>query len=486
MEAMLQYDLADIANMWQVDPLVTAPRDPEAAALEGEAGGRTTGTGDTICWGGMLMGDLGSCSPGFNMGPGHFRNHFCQRCVKHGLTVDAARVRLVPLDRLESFTNACTRGLWASEPNGARFRIINHTKKCLHTPMMLLKNAEQCELGSNPALLGLESVPEAWTEGGEGGGSKVRLMLSKGTLVPLALTKTGRASLGGFQRELNDYESVKRNRSDDEDDNFGSFKSRPDSEDYGSFKSHAGSDVLSLAPSDVPHASASKSVLGGVLFGRDAGGACSLTDDGLGEFLPEPEPMAVLQSRPKAMLDSLHSASDGSDQDDDRSEDHLAMDDQWRDEGSRTDSGTGSSEPLYTASRDMLLQLAFKHAQLGNEIHAFLHEAQRRVSIEGSPTIPPAVRDYFNALQRVVEPLTEATEALELARAVYATHTDSEIHEEVNTASQPSQEPFPPGPPPVTGTVSAPDPFPPQPWANNSCLPPQIGRTGLDPSMETW
>ena len=93
-----------------------------------------TSTGGAIseecfaCWGAELAGSASGCAPGFAPGKGHLKNKFCKTCTRHGVYIDARRVRAVDgdINDFPEFGNARGVGVWTTDPTGtSQWRLVN-------------------------------------------------------------------------------------------------------------------------------------------------------------------------------------------------------------------------------------------------------------------------------------------------------------------------------------------------------------------------
>lgn len=125
-----------------------------------------------ICWGSILQRDAGRCQPGFVAKSGHFKNKLCQNCRAHGLKVKSSRVATIPSE-VPSISNGSEAGLWNDYKDDAKYRVINHTAKCVG-PRLAIFYDDAPNLGGPPML-------DGWSRDGW-----MHLVLSKGTLVPRA------------------------------------------------------------------------------------------------------------------------------------------------------------------------------------------------------------------------------------------------------------------------------------------------------------
>ena len=140
-----------------------------------------TSTGGAIseecfaCWGAELAGSASGCAPGFAPGKGHLKNKFCRNCTRHGVYIDARRVRAVDgdINDFPEFGNARGVGVWTTDPTGtSQWRLVNHTATCKGAALMVFYDAPP----DSPALTPLPAdlVVGGW----------VHLRLGLGTLIP--------------------------------------------------------------------------------------------------------------------------------------------------------------------------------------------------------------------------------------------------------------------------------------------------------------
>ena len=129
---------------------------------------------DASCWGGLLKGSMGSCTPGFVHGKGHFKNKLCPACRRDGLCIPSSRVRAIPGHMRTAFSNSSGQGLWSTIRDfQVAFRVINQTLSC-HGPWLVVFRGTPV-----PPLTSWEIMPPGWDSG-----ESVKLKVAKGTLVP--------------------------------------------------------------------------------------------------------------------------------------------------------------------------------------------------------------------------------------------------------------------------------------------------------------
>ena len=129
---------------------------------------------DASCWGGLLKGSMGSCTPGFVHGKGHFKNKLCPACRRDGLCIPSTRVRAIPGHMRTAFSNSSGQGLWSTIRDfQVAFRVINQTLSC-HGPWLVVFRGTPV-----PPLTSWEIMPPGWDSG-----ESVKLKVAKGTLVP--------------------------------------------------------------------------------------------------------------------------------------------------------------------------------------------------------------------------------------------------------------------------------------------------------------
>ena len=127
------------------------------------------------CWGAQVSGNSANCTPGFRIGKGHFKNKFCEVCRTEGILVSAACVRRTrPSCKLR---NEQHNGFWNHAREGFRFRLVNQTAECSGGTIVVSPRPL-------PDSDTLEPFEAPWEMGCAGDGGFVRLMVSKGTLVP--------------------------------------------------------------------------------------------------------------------------------------------------------------------------------------------------------------------------------------------------------------------------------------------------------------
>ena len=131
------------------------------------------------CWGAVLSGTHAKCTPGFQIGAGHFKNKFCGRCTR-GVEVPLSRVRACTTELAAALSVSSKQqpGFWKASPaayGGVRMRLVNNTMQCLG-PWLA------CYEGTPPALDWAE-MPSEWVDHTA---QTITLMISKGTLVPAA------------------------------------------------------------------------------------------------------------------------------------------------------------------------------------------------------------------------------------------------------------------------------------------------------------
>ena len=105
--------------------------------------------GDSGCWGMQLSGR--ECTPGFQVGQGHFKNKFCTHCRQHGLSIAARRVRLATP---ALFKNTNGRSAWT-----AGSRVVNQTAKCIGPSAIIFKEEVPDELELSGAAT---ACPREW------------------------------------------------------------------------------------------------------------------------------------------------------------------------------------------------------------------------------------------------------------------------------------------------------------------------------------
>jgi len=134
-----------------------------------------SGRGPFSCWGAEVKGTCEGCIPDFVPGKAHFKNKFCARC-REGVDVPADRVRALTQEQRESVFNSLQSGFWKRAPvamGGGEVRIVNNTITCDGPWVAVFKE--------EAPPIGWETMPPKWTNGGV-----VRLMVAKGTLVPVS------------------------------------------------------------------------------------------------------------------------------------------------------------------------------------------------------------------------------------------------------------------------------------------------------------
>ena len=136
--------------------------------------------GSDQCWGAMLAMQIGcranrDCTPGFVRGNNHLKNKFCDKC-RRGVFVRADRVRVLPDQLRDDYSNSQAAGLWTSMPTDPTvgFRVINQSHKC-KGPKLLLLNGEP-----SPPVASLAPPSDAFVINNQW----VHLRVSNGTLVP--------------------------------------------------------------------------------------------------------------------------------------------------------------------------------------------------------------------------------------------------------------------------------------------------------------
>ena len=155
------------------------------------------------CWGGIIQETHAHCTPGFEVGAGHFKHKLCPNCQLRGISVAATRVCTLP-PNTEAHSNV---GVWNLQIGGSEHgqcRVINHTARCVGPRLAIFR-------GPAPPLNG-PAMPECWARDGV-----VRLLLSKGTLVPAAVTRDAKqiASLRDTSLGTAPQGHAKRPRQDD-------------------------------------------------------------------------------------------------------------------------------------------------------------------------------------------------------------------------------------------------------------------------------
>ena len=129
---------------------------------------------DASCWGGLLVGPMSLCTPGFVHGKGHFKNKLCPACRRDGLSIPSSRVRAIPAHMRTAFSNSSGQGLWSTIRDfQVAFRVINQTLSC-HGPWLVVFRGTPV-----PPLTSWEAMPPGWDSG-----ESVKLKVAKGTLVP--------------------------------------------------------------------------------------------------------------------------------------------------------------------------------------------------------------------------------------------------------------------------------------------------------------
>ena len=151
----------------------------EERILGGVLDSLDTSADENPCWGGRLQCDSLSCEAGFKLGRGHFKNKVCSNCRRDGIYVPMDRVRVLPKALHEDFSNT-SEGLWSAPPAGysqlPHFRLVNQTVKCTGPRLLLFQKAPPPDNGR----IQWGKWPIAW-----GGGDLVHFIISKGTLLPL-------------------------------------------------------------------------------------------------------------------------------------------------------------------------------------------------------------------------------------------------------------------------------------------------------------
>ena len=145
--------------------------------LEARSGTLLTPNAASPCWGSLLSSMSTSCTPGFVVGRGHFKNKFCPTCRSAGFLVPAERVRALLGSQHDLFQNGMGSGLWTEDKeSGMHFRLVNQTLKCSGPRIIILHRS------STPPPAGMlwAELPSKWV----GPGGMVRLVVSKGTLSP--------------------------------------------------------------------------------------------------------------------------------------------------------------------------------------------------------------------------------------------------------------------------------------------------------------
>lgn len=128
---------------------------------------------DSGCWGMHLSGD--ECTPGFQVGQGHFKNKFCAHCRQHGFSIAATRVCTVTPALRERFKNTNGRSVWT-----AGSRVVNQTAKCTGPSAIIFKDEVPAELTSEAT-----ACPSEWVRTHVATGEEcIQFVVSKGTLVP--------------------------------------------------------------------------------------------------------------------------------------------------------------------------------------------------------------------------------------------------------------------------------------------------------------
>ena len=129
---------------------------------------------DTACWGFLLRNNGTQCTPEFSATSGPFKTRMCAKCLRDGIWIDPARVRILASDVTTSLINSSAHGLWSQMPgDGIKYRVINQTIRCSGPPLLLLPDVQ------STAGLTFPTIPSAWLRSG-----LLKLDVSKGTLVP--------------------------------------------------------------------------------------------------------------------------------------------------------------------------------------------------------------------------------------------------------------------------------------------------------------
>mmetsp|Transcript_60847 Transcript_60847/g.166789 ORF Transcript_60847/g.166789 Transcript_60847/m.166789 type:complete len:706 (+) Transcript_60847:52-2169(+) len=132
-----------------------------------------SGTSLPICWGAQLMGNATQCTPEFEGGSNHFKNKFCQTCIR-GIGLPVSRIRALSPEIELEFTNKKSAGFWKSAPIGhtkAEYRILNNTLDCVGPKLVVFRRTPPNKLW--PAM------PADWIVDDE-----VPMHVARGTMVP--------------------------------------------------------------------------------------------------------------------------------------------------------------------------------------------------------------------------------------------------------------------------------------------------------------
>ena len=159
------HELADI---------VAGSRTPETTSYG--SGGASPRSGER-CWASLFDHD---CLRVTECSGEKLIDKFCSVCRTTGMRVAANRVRALLPEQYERFANSRKEGFWTESSGGTpRFRVVNHTKECSGTWLVLFEK-EPVGVPINWA-----PMPSDWLENPESESPEyMRLWLSKSTLVP--------------------------------------------------------------------------------------------------------------------------------------------------------------------------------------------------------------------------------------------------------------------------------------------------------------
>jgi len=136
----------------------------------------------------------------------------CGNCRRNGLLIPAAHVRAIKPSLNDAFTNSSEGGLWNSsqpqwvgprQPVFPRYRVVNQTSKCTGPRLVVFESPLPPELD-----VGWAAMPAGWCDA-EG----VRLMISKGTLIPAVVAPASVVANAGGSSSSGSPRSSRRKRS---------------------------------------------------------------------------------------------------------------------------------------------------------------------------------------------------------------------------------------------------------------------------------
>ena len=150
-----ELELEDIAEGEFGGDLDTDGEDA-AASVDGPTAPPPTVQPQRSCWGSMLANLGPGCTANFPTTGGRFRRHFCSKCNHEGFLIDQSRVRVLPAGEKKSlFVNASAHGLWTAA-YGLTFRVVNHTSRCRHVPLLILRDEASAQ---HPGIQTLSAIP---------------------------------------------------------------------------------------------------------------------------------------------------------------------------------------------------------------------------------------------------------------------------------------------------------------------------------------